>query len=110
MFEREGLGCQINVCLILPVFYCCQIVTKTPYSLKPREIALEQGRLVGHHTAWIVVRREGSFMIRLVNLVFFVGCALLVAHYYGLGSTIELLAVVAVAGGLMRVLSGKRIN
>jgi hypothetical protein len=47
-------------------------------------------------------------MIRLVNLVFFVGCALLVAHYYGLGSTIELLVAVAVAVGLMRVLSKKR--
>jgi hypothetical protein len=49
-------------------------------------------------------------MIRLVNLVFFVGCALLVAHYYGLGSTIELLVAVAVAVGLMRVLSKKRFN
>jgi hypothetical protein len=49
-------------------------------------------------------------MIRLVNLIFFVGCALMVAHYYELGSTIQLLAVVAVALGLIRVLSGKHNN
>jgi hypothetical protein len=49
-------------------------------------------------------------MFRLLNLVFFLGCALAVAHYYGLGSMLELLAVVAVALGLMRVLSGKHPN
>jgi len=49
-------------------------------------------------------------MIRLVNLVFFLGCALAVAHYYALGTTIQLLAAVAIAFGLMRVLRGKRIN
>ena len=49
-------------------------------------------------------------MIRLVNLIFFLGCGLAVAHYYALGSTIQLLAAVAIAFGLLRVLSGKRLN
>ncbi len=49
-------------------------------------------------------------MIRLVNLVFFLGCALAVGRYNGLGSTIQLLAAVVVALGLTRVLSGKRLN
>jgi hypothetical protein len=49
-------------------------------------------------------------MIRLLNLIFFTGCALAVARYSGLGSTMELLAVVIVAAGLMRVLSSKRFN
>jgi hypothetical protein len=49
-------------------------------------------------------------MIRLVNLVFFIGCALLVARCYGLGRTIELLVAAAVAIGLMRVFSSKRLN
>jgi len=49
-------------------------------------------------------------MIRLVNLVFFLGCALAVARYYGLGSMVQLLGAVAVAVGLMRVLSSKRIH
>jgi hypothetical protein len=49
-------------------------------------------------------------MIRLVNLIFFVGCALAVAHYSGLGSTVELLIAVSVAVGLMRLLSSKRLN
>ncbi len=44
-------------------------------------------------------------MIRMANLVFFMGCALVVGRYYSLGSTIELLAVVGVALGLMRLLS-----
>ena len=48
-------------------------------------------------------------MLRMVNLVFFLGAALLVAQCYGLGSTIELLGAVALALGLMRVLSSKRI-
>ncbi len=47
-------------------------------------------------------------MMKLVNLVFFLGCALVVAHYYGLGSTIELLAAVCVGIFLMRVLSRRR--
>ncbi len=49
-------------------------------------------------------------MIRLVNLVFFLGCVLAVAHYYGMASGIQMLAAVAVTFGLMRVLSSKRIN
>lgn len=49
-------------------------------------------------------------MIRLVNVIFFVGCALAVARYSGLGSTAELLVAVVVAVGLMRVLSKKRFN
>jgi len=49
-------------------------------------------------------------MIRLVSLMFFLGCALMVAHYYGLGSMVQLLGAVAVALGLMRVLSSKRIH
>lgn len=49
-------------------------------------------------------------MIRLVSLVFFVGCALGVAHHYGMGSTLQLLGVVIVATGLMRLLSTKRLN
>jgi hypothetical protein len=49
-------------------------------------------------------------MIRLVNLILFLGCALAIAHYYGLVSMVQLLAAVAVALGLMRVLSGKRIH
>ena len=49
-------------------------------------------------------------MIRLVNLIFFLGCALAVGHYNGLGSTIQLLAAFAVALGLMRLLSSKRLN
>ena len=52
--------------------------------------------------------RGSLFMIRLVNLVFFLGCALAVAHYYGLGSMGQVLAAVAVTAGLMRLLSGKR--
>jgi hypothetical protein len=47
-------------------------------------------------------------MIRLVNLIFFVGCALALAHYYGWGAALQLLAAVAVALGLMRVLSSKK--
>jgi hypothetical protein len=49
-------------------------------------------------------------MLRLVNLVFFIGCALAVAHHYGFGSMFELLAAVICAGCLMRVLSSKRLN
>jgi len=49
-------------------------------------------------------------MLRLVNLIFFVGCALLAARYTGLGSTAELLIAVAFAAGLMRILSSKRLN
>jgi hypothetical protein len=49
-------------------------------------------------------------MTRLVNLILFLGCALAVAHYYGLGSTVELLGAVAVVLGLMRVLSGRRVH
>jgi len=48
-------------------------------------------------------------MIRLVNLILFLGCALVIAHYYGLGSLVQLTAGVAVALGLMRMLSSKRI-
>jgi hypothetical protein len=48
-------------------------------------------------------------MIRLVILILFLGCALAVAHYYGLGSTVQWLGAVAVAVGLMRVLSGRRV-
>jgi hypothetical protein len=46
-------------------------------------------------------------MTKLVNLTLFLGCALAVAHYYGLGSLFQLSAGVAVALGLMRVLSSK---
>jgi hypothetical protein len=49
-------------------------------------------------------------MIRLVSLVFFLGCALAVAHYYALGSTVQLLGAIIIAFGLMRLLRGKRIN
>ena len=75
----------------------------------PEQLALEQGRPFGHHT-WKLDRKAGMNMFRLVNLIFFVGCALAVAHYSGLGSTIELLLSVSVAAGLMRILSSKRIN
>jgi hypothetical protein len=51
-----------------------------------------------------------SYMIRLVSLVFFLGCALAVAHYYALGSTVQLLGAIIIAFGLMRLLRGKRIN
>lgn len=54
--------------------------------------------------------QAGTYMIRLVNVIFFVGCALAVARYSGLGSTAELLVAVVVAVGLMRVLSKKRFN
>jgi len=49
-------------------------------------------------------------MIRLMTVVIFLGCALAVAQYYGLGSTLQLLAALAVALGLMRLLSGKRVH
>lgn len=65
--------------------------------------ALEQSRVVVHH-------KQGLYMIRMVNLMLFLGCALAVAHYYGLGSLVQLTAVVAVALGLMRVLSGRRVH
>jgi len=64
--------------------------------------ALEQIRVVVHH-------KQGLYMIRLVNLILFLGCALVIAHYYGLGSLVQLTAGVAVALGLMRMLSSKRI-
>jgi hypothetical protein len=47
-------------------------------------------------------------MMKLANLVFFLGCALAVAHYYGWGSMAELLGVVTIAFCLMRVLSSRR--
>ncbi|MGP8197973.1 MAG: hypothetical protein ACLQU4_00545 [Limisphaerales bacterium] len=47
-------------------------------------------------------------MTRLVNLGLFLGCALAVAHYYGWESLVQLAAGVAVALGLMRMLSSKR--
>ncbi|MGD0812430.1 MAG: hypothetical protein ABSA83_02400 [Verrucomicrobiota bacterium] len=47
-------------------------------------------------------------MTRLVNLGLFLGCALAVAHYYGSASLAQMAAGVAVALGLMRMLSGKR--
>jgi hypothetical protein len=49
-------------------------------------------------------------MIRLVNLVFFLGCALAVSHYYGMASAVQLLTAIAITFGLMRILSSKRIN
>lgn len=49
-------------------------------------------------------------MIRLVNLIFFGGCALVVARYSGLGSTVELLVAVGVAVALMRILSSRRTH
>jgi hypothetical protein len=49
-------------------------------------------------------------MIRLASFILFGGCALAVAHYYGLGGAIQLLAVVGVAFGLTRILSRKRLN
>ncbi len=54
--------------------------------------------------------RRGRNMIRLVNGIFFMGCALAVARYYGLGSTVQLLAALAIALGLMRLLSGRRVH
>ncbi len=65
--------------------------------------ALEQIGVVVHH-------KQGLYMIRLVNLIFFLGCALVVAHYYALGSMVQLLGAVGVALVLMRVLSSKRIH
>jgi hypothetical protein len=49
-------------------------------------------------------------MIKLINLVFFLGCAIAVGRYYGWGSTMELLSVVIVSCCLMRLLSSRRIN
>lgn len=49
-------------------------------------------------------------MLKLINLIFFVGCGLAVAHYYGLGSTVELLAAVVFGVFLVRLLSSRRIN
>jgi hypothetical protein len=48
-------------------------------------------------------------MIRVASLILFGGCALAVARYNGLGGTLELLLVVGLAFGLMRILSGKRV-
>jgi hypothetical protein len=42
-------------------------------------------------------------------VLFFLGCALVVAHYYGIGSAIGLLAAVGVAALMMRLLSKKRV-
>jgi hypothetical protein len=47
-------------------------------------------------------------MIRLVNLIVFGGCALAVAHYTGLGNTMELVGALVLAVCLMRVLSTRR--
>jgi hypothetical protein len=49
-------------------------------------------------------------MIRLVNLIFFSGCAVAVARCYALGSLMQLLAAVIVAFGLIGILSSKRSN
>ena len=53
---------------------------------------------------------QGTCMIRVVNLIFFLGCALAAAHYYGWASAIQVFAAVAVTLGLMRILTSKRIN
>src|SRR5271170_4632573 len=50
------------------------------------------------------------YMGRLVNLILFLGCAVAFGHYYGWASLVQLTAVVAATLGLMRILSGKRIN
>jgi hypothetical protein len=71
-------------------------------------LAFHQSQTAGHPTTGKMHNRQGMYMIRLVNLIFFLGCALAVAHYYGLGSTLELLAAVAV--GLMRLLSNRRVH
>lgn len=49
-------------------------------------------------------------MIRLVNLIFFVGCALAVCHYTGLSSSVLFFAVVIATLWLIRFLSQKRLN
>jgi hypothetical protein len=49
-------------------------------------------------------------MVRTVNLIFFLGCALAAAHYYGWASAIQVFAAVAITLGLMRILSSKRLN
>lgn len=49
-------------------------------------------------------------MLKLVNLVFFLGAALVVGRYYGWGSSLELLGAIAVALFMMRILSGRRLN
>jgi hypothetical protein len=90
--------------------FCCQNRGKGDSFSNPEKPALEQSRVVGHHTTGTVYRKQGESMIRLVSLMFFLGCALMVAHYYGLGSMVQLLGAVAVALGLMRVLSSKRIH
>jgi hypothetical protein len=71
--------------------------------LIPNPLWNKQSRVVVHH-------KHGLYMIRLVNLIFFPGCALVVAHYYALGSMVQLLGAVGVALVLMRVLSSKRIH
>jgi hypothetical protein len=48
-------------------------------------------------------------MSRLLNASLFLGCALVVKHYYGLCSLAQWTAGVALALGLMRVMSGKRM-
>jgi hypothetical protein len=49
-------------------------------------------------------------MIRLVNLILFVGFALAIEHYYGLASMVQLTAVLVGTLGLIRALSSKRLN
>jgi len=49
-------------------------------------------------------------MITLVNIIFFLGCALAVARYYGLATAVQALGAVLVTFGLMRILSRRRIN
>jgi hypothetical protein len=46
--------------------------------------------------------------MHFVCLLLFVGWALTVSHLYGVGNTLELLAVVTTVLILMRVLTGKR--
>jgi hypothetical protein len=49
-------------------------------------------------------------MLRLGNVILFIGCGLAVAHYYSFGRTVQILAALVVACGLMRLLSSKRFN
>ena len=66
-----------------------------------------KGRVIGVTRVVCFLTGKVS-MIRLANLIVFGGCAVAVARYSGLGSTIELLGVVAVAAVLMRLLSSRR--
>jgi hypothetical protein len=46
----------------------------------------------------------------MLSWVFFLGCAVAVAHYYAMGSAVELVGVVVVSLFLMKLLSSRRAH